>query len=119
MRDPNVNSQNSQIGVSICSGDKVYYGCNISPRHLHKCYTYNAQHFQNTARMDTSTGIPRESYHPRAHVLSGGFYITGAKRDYGGVAGFKKFLNFILRITRLFKTTNTSSRIAYSRIMEQ
>ena len=76
--------------------DKVYYGCNISPRHLHKCYTYNAQHFQNTARMDTSTGIPRESYHPRAHMLSGGFYITGREKGLWWCCRFQEILELYI-----------------------
>lgn len=57
--------------------DKVYYGCNISPTNLHKCYYFHMNHFHNK---EPDTGIPRELYPPLAHLLSGGFYITGREK---------------------------------------
>lgn len=72
--------------------DKVYYGCNISPSNLHKCYTYYAQHFQNTARRDV--------YSPRAHLLSGGFYITGREKALWWCCRFQEVLE-------LYITNNT------------
>jgi hypothetical protein len=76
--------------------DKVYYGCNISPSNLHKCYTYYAQHFQNTAKIDAVTGIPRESYPPRAHMLSGGFYITGREKALWWCCRFQEILELYI-----------------------
>ena len=64
--------------------DKVYYGCNISPENLYKGYTYNAQHFQNTAKRDV--------YHPSAHILSGGFYITGREKALWWCCRFQEIL---------------------------
>jgi hypothetical protein len=68
--------------------DKVYYGCNISPSNLHKCYTYYAQHFQNTARRDV--------YSPRAHLLSGGFYITGREKALWWCCRFQEILELYI-----------------------
>jgi hypothetical protein len=57
--------------------DKVYYGCNISPKNLHTCYYFHMNHFHNK---EPDTGIPRDLYPPLAHLLSGGFYITGREK---------------------------------------
>ena len=76
--------------------DKVYYGCNISPSNLHKCYTYYAQHFQNPAKIDAVTGIPRDVYTPRAHMLSGGFYITGREKALWWCWRFQEMLELYI-----------------------
>ena len=77
--------------------DKVYYGCNISPEKLYKGYTYNAQHFQNTAKMDDAdTGIPRDLYHQGAHMLSGGFYITGREKALWWCCRFQEILELYI-----------------------
>ena len=57
--------------------DKVYYGCNLTPHNLHKGYNYHARHFRN---IDEKSGVPRELYRISAHMLSGGFYITGREK---------------------------------------
>lgn len=76
--------------------DKVYYGCNLSPSQLHIGYTYHAQHFQNTARMETCDGIPRDVYHPQAHMLSGGFYITGREKALWWCCRFQENLELYI-----------------------
>ena len=59
--------------------DTEYYGCNIPPSELDKCYNYHGRHF-HPSNIDATTGIPIDLYNPRAHMLSGGFYITGRKK---------------------------------------
>lgn len=76
--------------------DKIYYGCNITPSNLHKYYTYYAEHFQNTAKIDANTGIPRDVYHPRAHLLSGGFYITGREKALWWCSRFQEILELYI-----------------------
>jgi hypothetical protein len=65
--------------IAILHKDKVYYGCNIPPSELDKCYNYHGRHF-HLSNIDATTGIPIDLYNPRAHMLSGGFYITGRKK---------------------------------------
>jgi len=73
--------------------DKVYYGCNITPSQLHIGYTYHARYFNNA---DPETGIPRESYPPRAHLLSGGFYITGREKALWWCGRFQEILELYI-----------------------
>lgn len=73
--------------------DKVYYGCNILSSQLHQAYTYHTRHFNN---IDTDTGIPRESYPPRAHIFSGGFYITGREKALWWCGRFQEILELYI-----------------------
>ena len=73
--------------------DKVYYGCNISTSNLYIGYTYYTRHFNNA---DPETGIPRESYPRRAHMLSGGFYITGREKALWWCSRFQEILELYI-----------------------
>ena len=73
--------------------DKVYYGCNLSPSQLHNGYTYHARYFNNA---DPETGIPRESYPRRAHLLSGGFYIAGREKALWWCSRFQDILELYI-----------------------
>lgn len=72
---------------------KVYYGCNISPSNLHKCYTYHTDYFRN---IDEESGIPREIYSPRAHLLSGGFYIAGREKALWWCSRFQEIIELYI-----------------------
>jgi hypothetical protein len=59
--------------------DKVYYGCNVQPKHMGESTRWMARHF-HPSNIDSTTGIPRDLYRPDAHHFSGGFYITGREK---------------------------------------
>ena len=73
--------------------DKVYYGCNLTPSQLYIGYTYHTRYFNN---IDADTRIPRESYPPRAHMLSGGFYITGREKALWWCSRFQEILELYI-----------------------
>ena len=71
--------------------DKVYYGCNIPPSQLHKCYNYHVRHF-HPSNIDATTGIPRDLYNRHSHLVSGGFYITGREKALWWCCQFQEML---------------------------
>jgi hypothetical protein len=58
---------------------QVYYGCNIRPDHTSIALKYYLEHF-SPSNIDNKTGIPRTIYHKKAHLISGGFFITGREK---------------------------------------
>ena len=77
--------------IALLHKDKVYYGCNIPPRQVHKCYNYHMRHF-HPSNIDTTTGIPRDLYHQQSHLISGGFYITGSDKALWWCCRFQEIL---------------------------
>lgn len=77
--------------ISRLHKDRVYYGCNISDKHLHFGYNYHINHF-HPLNLDEKTGIPRNVYLHNAHIISGGFYITGREKALWWCEHFQEIL---------------------------
>jgi len=73
--------------------DKVYYGCNMSPSKLYIGYTYHTRHFNN---IHWESGIPRDLYRENAHLVSGGFYITGREKALWWCCRFQEILELYI-----------------------
>jgi hypothetical protein len=63
--------------INALDKNRVYYGCNVTPKHMSVALNYYSEHLSN---IDADSGLPRTIYDKRAHFISGGFFITGREK---------------------------------------
>lgn len=78
-RDTIRNAWSNPAIIQRLHKDKVYYGCNITPKHIYSLTKWMTRHF-DPSNIDPTTGVPRDLYHSDAHYFSGGFYIAGREK---------------------------------------
>ena len=82
--------------------NKIYYGCNIQPKHMTTTTNWMIQHF-HPSNINPTTGVPREVYHPNAHYFSGGFYITGREKAIWWCYTFQRALETYINANAFIK----------------
>jgi hypothetical protein len=82
--------------INALDKNRVYYGCNVDQKHIPVGLKYYSDHF-HPSNIDNQTGLPRTIYNKRAHLISGGFFITGREKMKWWVHTFQTTLEKYIR----------------------